>query len=151
MEAVAPVRSEELGLPVDGGDQWEDEPEGLAWGVDGMDFVDNEGLQEAEGGELATEMDNEESDEEAIAEEVPPIEVDIEGVPEYADVPWDETVIPDGVGVEEIDWSPWYAKCPKYGEVWRVVCVGSRWVQSYTLYTPQGNRHEKRRLHFDHR
>ena len=33
-------------------------------------------------------------------------------------------MIRDGVGVEEIDWSPWYAKCPTYGEVWRVVCEG---------------------------
>ena len=66
---------------MDAGDQWEDEPEGLAWGVEGMDFVDNEGLPEAEGGELAIEVDKEESDEEAIAEEVPPIEVEIEGVP----------------------------------------------------------------------
>ena len=58
---------------------------------------------------MAIEVDNEESDEEAMAEEVPPIEVNIGGVPDYAQVPWDETVIPDGVGVEEIDWSPWYA------------------------------------------
>ena len=83
------MRSEELGLPVDGGDRWEDEPEGLAWGVEGMEVVHNEGLPEAEGGELAIEVDDEESDEEAMAEEVPPIEVDIEGVSDYAEVPWD--------------------------------------------------------------
>ena len=36
VEAVVPVRSEEMGLPVDEGDQWEDEPDGLEWGVEGM-------------------------------------------------------------------------------------------------------------------
>ena len=42
----------------------------MAWGVEGMDFVDNEGLPEAKGGELAIELDNEESDELPMAEEV---------------------------------------------------------------------------------
>ena len=92
---------------------------------------------------MATEMDNEGIDEEVMAEEVPPVEVDAEGVPEEAEVPWDETVIPDGVGVEEIDRSPWYAICRTYGEVWRVVCEGSKWVPGYTLHPPQGNKDEK--------
>ena len=55
-----------MGLPVDGGDRWEDEPEALAWGVEGMDFVDNEGLPETEGGESAIELDKEEGDEEVM-------------------------------------------------------------------------------------
>ena len=116
-----------------------------------MKFVDNDGLPEFEGGDLAIEVDNEESDGEVVPEEVLAIEVDADGVPDDAEVPWDETVIPDGVGVEEIDWSPWYAKCPTYGEVWRVVCEGSRRAPGYTLYTPQGSKQEKRRLYFDHR
>ena len=113
-EAVAPVLSERLGSPVDGGGGWEDEPDGLEWGVEGMEFVD--GLPEFEGGDRAIEVDDEESEKEAVPEEAPAIEVDGEGVPDDAEVPWDETVIPDGVGLEEIDWSPWYAKCPTYGE-----------------------------------
>ena len=95
-----------MGLPVEGGDRWEDEPDGLEWGVEGMEFVENDGLPEFEGGDLAMEVENEESDEEVMPEEVPAIEVDGQGVPDDDEVPWDETVSPDGVGVEEIDWSP---------------------------------------------
>ena len=34
-------------------------------------------------------------------------EVDAEGVPDEPEASWDETVLPDVVGIEEIDWSPW--------------------------------------------
>ena len=59
--------------------------------------------------------------------------------------------MPDGVGIEEIDWSPWYAGCPTYGEVWRVVCYREDWVAGYTLITPAGNKVENRWFYFEHR
>ena len=68
-----------------------------------------------------------------------PPEVDAEGVPDEPDTPWDKTVLPDGLGIEEIEWSAWYARCPTYAEVWRVVCDGADWVAGYTLITPPGN------------
>ena len=43
---------------MDGGDRWEDEPNGLEWGVEGMEFVDNDGLPEFEGGDRAIEVDD---------------------------------------------------------------------------------------------
>ena len=116
-----------------------------------MEFVDSDGLPEFESGDRAIEVDNEESDGEVVPEKVPAIEVDAEGVPNDAEVPWEKTVIPDGVGVEEIDWSPWYAKYPTYGEVWRVMCEGSRWVPGYTLYTTQVIKQKKHCRYFDHR
>ena len=60
-------------------------------------------------------MDKEESEEEVMPEGVPAIEVRAEGVPDDDEVPWDETVIPDCVGVEEIDWSQWVCQVP---DVW---------------------------------
>ena len=80
-----------------------------------------------------------------------PAEVDAEGVPDEPDPLRDETVLPEGVGIEHIDWSPWYARCPTYGEVWRVVCDGADWVAGYTLSTPPDNKVGKRRLYFEHR
>ena len=51
-----------------------------------MEFVDNDVLPEFEGGDLSIKVDNEESDEEVVPEEVPAIEVDAEGVPDDAAV-----------------------------------------------------------------
>ena len=64
---------------MDEGERVEDEPHGLEWGVVCMDFVHNEGLPEAASGELAVDADTEESDEEVVAEELPPIDVDDDG------------------------------------------------------------------------
>ena len=47
-----------------------------------MELVENDGLPEFEGGDLAIGVDNEESDEEVKPEEDPPMEVDADGVPE---------------------------------------------------------------------
>ena len=55
--------------------------------VEGMEFVDNDGLPEFEGGDRAIEVDNKKSDGEVVPEEVPAIEVDAEGVPDDAEVP----------------------------------------------------------------
>ena len=59
-----------------------------------MYFVDNEGLPQAEVGNLAIGVDNVESDEEVMAQLVE-VEVDAEGVPEEAELRWDEPVVPD--------------------------------------------------------
>ena len=87
------------------GHRWVEEPEGQPWDVAVMNFIDNVGMPKR--GDVAQVIDADDdgaSESELEPEGLSP-EVYAEGAPDEPDE-WDERVLPDGVRVEEIDWSP---------------------------------------------
>ena len=77
-----------------------------------MNFVDSVGVPgEGDVAQVIVRDADGEGEPELEPEGMPP-EVDVEGVSDEPDPPWDETVLPDGVGIEEIESVPMVCQVP---------------------------------------